>query len=160
MSTSSCHPNHPCYPLVLPLMYPSQFQLLDIPWVPVFLRLPVAFQINFRFLSQTSNSHCQLISKHPIAVQAWITFVLDIALKMQLSAFFHAAHALFISLWRSASHLKVTLSSVPTIHFILSFDTCHILSIVHLLRCPLTQIDCELRAAGTELAMTVASHAC
>lgn len=83
MSTSSCHPNHSRYPPILPLTDPSQFLLLDIPWVPVFLRLPAAFKINFKFLSQTSNIHCQLISKHPIAVQAWITFVLEIALKMQ-----------------------------------------------------------------------------
>lgn len=81
MSTSSCHPNHPCYPLVLPLMCSSQFQLLNIPWVPVFLRLPADFKINFKFPSQTSDIQCQLISKHPIAVEAWITFVLEIALK-------------------------------------------------------------------------------
>lgn len=153
VSTSSCHSSHPSHPQFQPPTHTA----LAIPWVPVCLGLSAGFKIKLRLLSQNSAIRCQLISKHSVAVQAWITFFLETAPKMQTSRLCSScSYSVHVSL-EGAAHLGVTLSSAPTG---LSFDGCHNSSVVHLLGCPLTQTGCELRAAGTVLGITEASQAC
>ena len=102
---------------------------------PAFQGFPAAFKIRFKPLSLTSAIHYQIISKHPLPVQAQVSFVLNIALKMPPLHFCCATQAL--SPWSSAAHLEVTLSSVPTVHFTLFlFDTvlsagCHLSVLSH-----------------------------